>query len=115
MIVQKTAMRNRGIFAAYQRGESAGDLANRYELFNITVDQIIRCKRHKIAVSGEAFYKERSAHKSSVCSHRSSYCGVQQLVLRRYDLPATGWGRVNVRPPYGGFLTQCGRSGANAC
>jgi hypothetical protein len=66
MIVQKTAMRNRGIFAAYERGESAGDLANRYELFNITVDQIIRCKRHKIAVSGEAFYKEIRSQKLSV-------------------------------------------------
>jgi len=56
MIVHKTATRNREIFAAYQRGESARDLANRFQLSKITIDQIIRVERHKIAVSVDDIY-----------------------------------------------------------
>ena len=58
MIFQKNAMRNREIFAAYQHGETTGDLARRYGISGQTVGQIIRAERHKIAVSVDAFYTE---------------------------------------------------------
>ena len=58
MRVQKSAMRNREIFAAYQQGESCENLAKQHGLSRMTVDQIIRIERHKIAVSVDAFYEE---------------------------------------------------------
>ena len=57
MIFQRNAIRNREIYAAYQLGEAIGNLAERYELSRLTVDQIIRAERHKIAVSVDAFYE----------------------------------------------------------
>ena len=57
MKVQKQATRNREIFAAYQRGETIEDIAKRYALSGLTVGQIVRFERYKIAVSVDAFYK----------------------------------------------------------
>lgn len=58
MIHTKNAVRNRDIFAAYQNGEAVEDLAKRYRLAPITVHEIIRTERHKLAVSVDAFYSE---------------------------------------------------------
>ena len=74
MIVQKTAIRNREIYAAYQRGESTGDLAKRYDLSKTTVDQIIRVERHKIAVSVDDFYAIMRSQKP-LPHHRSNRMG----------------------------------------
>ena len=57
MAVPRNEIRNREIFAAYQRGQPIEDLAMRYELSRQTVDQIIRAERHKIAVSVDVFYE----------------------------------------------------------
>ena len=62
MFIQKTAARNREIFAAFQQGESVGELAERHRLSEITIHQIIRGERHKVAVSVDAFYKEMRSH-----------------------------------------------------
>ena len=64
MFIQKTAVRNREIFASYQQGESVGDLAERHGLSEITVHQIIRAERHKLAVSIEAVYREMRSQTS---------------------------------------------------
>jgi Mor family transcriptional regulator len=58
MFIQKTAVRNREIFAAHQQGDSIGVLAERHGLSEITVHQIIRGERYKIDVSVDAFYQE---------------------------------------------------------
>ena len=58
MVVHKTAGRNREIFAARQRGELIEHLANRYNLSEDTVRQIIRIERHKVAVSVDLFYED---------------------------------------------------------
>jgi hypothetical protein len=55
---QKNVVRNREIFAARQQGESIEELAEHHGLSNITVCEIIRVERHKIAVSVDAFYQE---------------------------------------------------------
>lgn len=57
MILQKTAVRNREIFIAFQQGESIENLAKRYELVGGTIREIIRIEKHKIAVSADAFYE----------------------------------------------------------
>jgi Mor family transcriptional regulator len=58
MNVQKTAVRNRDIFAASQDGKSIEELAQKYGLSAVTVRQIIRIEGHKVAVSVEGFYEE---------------------------------------------------------
>jgi Mor family transcriptional regulator len=63
MYVQRTAVRNREIFAAYQQGGSIRQLAQRYELAEVTVYQIIRVELHKVAVSEDAFYQEMRSQK----------------------------------------------------
>lgn len=63
MIIQKTAVRNREIFAAYQHGESIEKLAEQYGLSAVTVHQIIRIERHKVAVSVDAFYEAMRSQK----------------------------------------------------
>ena len=63
MFIQKTAVRNREIFAAYQQGECVGELAERHRLSEITIHQIIRGERHKVAVSVDAFYREMRSQK----------------------------------------------------
>ena len=65
MFIQKTAVRNREIFAAYQQGESPEDLAERYGLSRLTVCEIIRIERHKVAVSVDEFYEEQRLQKSA--------------------------------------------------
>jgi Mor family transcriptional regulator len=55
---RKKAARNRNIFAAYQQGETFGQLAERHGLSELTIQQIIRSERYKVAVSIDAFYKE---------------------------------------------------------
>jgi Mor family transcriptional regulator len=64
MIIQKKAVRSRAIFAAYQRGESIGELARRHRLSEVSVHQIIRGERHKVAVSVDAYYEEMRAQTS---------------------------------------------------
>jgi Mor family transcriptional regulator len=61
--IEKTAMRNREMFAAYQTGESIQDLAMQYGISGHTVRQIIMIERHKIAVSVGDFYQEMRARK----------------------------------------------------
>ena len=58
MFVAKTAVRNREIFAAYQKGDLVEDLATRYELSVPTVREVIRIEKHKVAVSADVFYEE---------------------------------------------------------
>ena len=58
MFIPKKAVRNREIFAAYQNGNSAADLANRYGLSTVTIREILRIERHKVAVSADQFYEE---------------------------------------------------------
>ena len=57
MKVRKQSTRNREIFAAYQHGETLEDIAKRYALSRLTVAQIVRFERYKIAVSVDAFYE----------------------------------------------------------
>ncbi len=63
MIIQKTAVRNREIFVAYQHRESIENLAKRYGLSGVTVLQIIRIEKHKVAVSVDEFYEELRSQK----------------------------------------------------
>ena len=65
MFGQKKAVRNREIFAAFQQGDSIGELARRHRLSEITVHQIIIAERHKVAVSVDAFYQEMRSQKPS--------------------------------------------------
>jgi hypothetical protein len=67
---QKNAVRNREIFAARQQGESVEELAEHHGLSNITVCEIIRVERHKIAVSIDAFYKEKRSQEPSRQTNR---------------------------------------------
>ena len=70
MHIQKTAVRNREIFAARQQGESIAELAELYGLSNITVCEIIRVERHKIAVSIDTFYQEMRSEKQAPQTNR---------------------------------------------
>jgi Mor family transcriptional regulator len=63
MFIPKTAVRNRGILAAHQQGDSIRELARRHGLSEITVHQIITGERNKVAVSVDAFYKEMRSRK----------------------------------------------------
>jgi hypothetical protein len=63
MIYQKTAMRNREIFAAYQGGETMEGLAKRYGISVITIGQLIRSERHKIAFSVDGYYQVMRSQK----------------------------------------------------
>lgn len=49
MFIAKTAVRNREIFAAYRKGESVEDLAERYGLSIPTVHEVIRIEKHRVA------------------------------------------------------------------
>jgi Mor family transcriptional regulator len=68
MFAHKTEVRNREIFAAYQRGEPTGNLAKLHKLSEKTVDEIIRVERHKIAVSVDAFYEEMRSQNTGLQS-----------------------------------------------
>ena len=63
MIIQKTAVRNRNIFAAYQHGASVKELAERYSLSDVTILEIVRIEKHKVAVSVDEFYEEMRSQK----------------------------------------------------
>ena len=62
-MIQKTSMRNREIFAAYQTGESIEHLTKRYGISGQTVSRIIGIERHKIDVSVDDFYQKMRARK----------------------------------------------------
>jgi len=62
-MIQKTATRNREIFAAYQTGETIERLTMRYGISGQTVSRIIGIERHKIDVSVDDFYQEMRARK----------------------------------------------------
>jgi Mor family transcriptional regulator len=66
MIINKTATRNREIFSAHQNGESIEGLARRYGLAVVTVREIIRVEKHKVAVSVEGYYEDQRARKSDL-------------------------------------------------
>ena len=63
MSTTKTAVRNREIFAAYQKGDSVEDLGKRYGLSVPTVHEAIRIEKHKVAVSVDGLYEEIRSRK----------------------------------------------------
>lgn len=62
MICQRNAVRNREIFAAYQNGETAERAAKKYRLSPITVREIIRIERLRLAVSVDVSYRDLRSH-----------------------------------------------------
>ncbi len=56
-MIHKTEQRNREIFAAYYLGADLRELASRYALSPITVQQILLSERHKLQVSDDPFYR----------------------------------------------------------
>jgi Mor family transcriptional regulator len=68
MVIHRTAVRNREIFAACQDGKSIEELAQKYGLSPVTVRQVIRIEGHKFAVSVERFYQELRSQKHELQS-----------------------------------------------
>jgi hypothetical protein len=64
-MMKKTATRNREIFSAHRNGESIEDLAKRYGLAELTVRELIRVEKHKVAISIEHFYEELRLRESA--------------------------------------------------
>jgi Mor family transcriptional regulator len=62
MIYRRNAVRNREVFAACQNGETVECVAKKYWLSPITVHEIIRIEKLKLAVSVDAFYRDLRSH-----------------------------------------------------